>query len=102
MKTLEVLVEDASSKLVTVGAVFRRGAGEDDPPVVTHVIARPSFSTRFALEPDDYFYVFHVEGDGGAFTLKVKQGGQDGPIAVKKFDTQDGFYHRILRFRVRV
>jgi hypothetical protein len=101
MKSIELSVKDASSALNIVGAVFPTGAPDNSPPLVSHVIARLSFSTRFALGPGEYSYIFHVEGTGGAFTVEIEQDGEDEPLASKGLDTKDGFYHRVVRFRVR-
>ena len=64
MKVLEVSIKDASGASNLVGAVFRDSAGDDDPPVVAPVVARPSFSTRFGLATGLYLMARKVDDSG--------------------------------------
>ncbi len=71
------------------------------PPIVNWVVARNTASGLFALTPGSYCYHFHVEGNGGVFTLTLNSGEGDGKVlATKKFDTQYGFYGRTFLFTV--
>ncbi len=101
MKTIELSIKDTSPLSWVVGAVFPAGAPDNTPPLVSQVIARLSFSSRFALPPGEYSFIFHVEGEGGPFTLEIRQEDEEEPLGSTPFDTKDGFYHRVLRFRVR-
>lgn len=100
MTSLEISMTDATDTPIAVGAIFTSNAKDNDPPRVSHVIVRPSFSSRFMLPTGSWAYVFHVEGDGGKFTLQVEQDGNPAPLKSTSIDTADGFFHRVIRFEV--
>jgi hypothetical protein len=101
MPSLEILVSSKEPGLTTVGEIHRSPLNPRQPPVVTDVIARNSRAARFALDPGDYSYHFHVEQGAGEFSVIVRGAGDDAPLDSDDFDTEYGFYGRVFSFTVQ-
>jgi hypothetical protein len=98
---IEVAVEDGTPPtLQTVGEIYHAGAGAG-PPLVTHVIASPTWPTGFPLDPGEYEYRFHVERAGGLFSVVIKRLDGSGPLQKTSYDTALGMEHRVFRFAVK-
>src|SRR5438094_2362570 len=97
--SLECAADDNAT--VVTGEVYAHPYADGTRPIVNMVVARNSYSALFSLPAGDWVYYFHVEGAGGKLTLTVKDLDDNAtPIASKAYDTQFGFYGKVLRFTV--
>jgi hypothetical protein len=100
MKLMLDCAADDNSTVVT-GEVYAHPFVDGVRPIVNMVVSRNSYSALFSLPAGSYVFFFHVEGTGGKLTLTLKNLDDNAtPIAAKSFDTQYGFYGKVLLFAV--
>src|SRR5260370_39974967 len=89
--------DDTSTDLQVNGDIKHKGDDDNTPPLVTHVIASATWTSKFMLDKGDYSYRFQIERGGGTFTLRAKRVADGSEVQSQKYDTALGF-HRVFLF----